>query len=634
MAKYPQVLLWAAALCLTVLPGEGYGQKKPSHLNLALLFKENGEYVRAAQILDRAQEDDTPEVLRIRAEVAVMSGDPRTALEYYALLPRREWYDHIYQGLAYEQLDAPERACRAYEESLGKKRSSIPLYRLAKLHLRKKRYAAARKYFQELLDLDPSYRIAYYHLGRIFLREKEYASAYRMLSKAVRFFPERDPAETALAEARTGLGEEYFRARKKEKTAKRKKIEIPDYLPHTGKMVRVGLAEGLETLTLRCGRACIFSDGTRQFTGSSGVFYTLETRRGGLILRPAETQTILTRFSGPVTVRSSQSERGERSLFYLFDVIYGRDAYWHKRIDRMYRGNLRVIPRGKTFTVVNHLTRQEYLYGVLPAEILSGSPVEALRAQSVAARTIASRNLGRHEKQGYDFCADTHCQVYQGYSHETDRTNRAVDATRNEVLYFGSEPIETLYHSNCGGCVRSDAYGKRKYFAHAFDFDNGRYKGLTPGEFTPFLEELWFYEEPKAFSYRQSTKYRWQRAYDAEDYRFAFGDDLRNVRIRTGEKDECFHHDTLEITSGGEQVTVRGDWRIRKYFQGLRSSAFKFEQVRFPSDADAVLLFWGAGFGHGTGLCQDGAVGMASQGFSYEKILTHYYPHTRLIKEE
>lgn len=119
-----------------------------------------------------------------------------------------------------------------------------------------------------------------------------------------------------------------------------------------------------------------------------------------------------------------------------------------------YRGLIEIfINTSGKLTVVNRVNLEDYLKGVVPGE-MSGKVypmLEALKAQAVAARTYAVKNLGQFSKSGYDLCATPLCQVYKGVSAESDLTNRAVDETAGIVAAFNGELINALYTSTCGG---------------------------------------------------------------------------------------------------------------------------------------------------------------------------------------
>ncbi|HKR62999.1 MAG TPA: SpoIID/LytB domain-containing protein, partial [Thermoanaerobaculia bacterium] len=119
-----------------------------------------------------------------------------------------------------------------------------------------------------------------------------------------------------------------------------------------------------------------------------------------------------------------------------------------------YRSSARVFinPRG-LLNVINELNLEEYLYGVVPAEMgpTIYDEVEALKAQAVAARTYAVRNMGQFASEGYDICPGPACQAYKGFGGEADLSTRAVKETTGLVMTYNGEPIDALYTATCGG---------------------------------------------------------------------------------------------------------------------------------------------------------------------------------------
>jgi stage II sporulation protein D len=122
--------------------------------------------------------------------------------------------------------------------------------------------------------------------------------------------------------------------------------------------------------------------------------------------------------------------------------------------NRTYRGAIEVFGNSRnTFTVVNDLPLEEYLLGVVPNELSPGTygQLEALKAQSVAARTYVLRNMGQYKNEGYDICATDLCQVYFGAGTEDPLSTRAVMETRGVIATYDDKPINALYSSTCGG---------------------------------------------------------------------------------------------------------------------------------------------------------------------------------------
>ena len=158
--------------------------------------------------------------------------------------------------------------------------------------------------------------------------------------------------------------------------------------------------------------------------------------------------------AAPPTISVTAEEGGPRRFASPLDLFPG-PGHGPVQVDgKPYRGALRVFvnPRG-TLSVVNLVDLEEYLYGVVPAEMgpRRYDAIEALKAQSVAARTYALAHRGQFEAEGYDLCATPKCQVYAGRAAEDPLSNGAVDATRGLVLAFQGGFADALFVSTCGG---------------------------------------------------------------------------------------------------------------------------------------------------------------------------------------
>jgi peptidoglycan hydrolase-like amidase len=122
--------------------------------------------------------------------------------------------------------------------------------------------------------------------------------------------------------------------------------------------------------------------------------------------------------------------------------------------NRTYRGVIEVFGNARdTFTVVNELPVEQYLLGVVPAELnpTAFGQIEALKAQAVAARTYVVRNMGQYKNEGFDICASDSCQVYMGHGAEQSLSTQAVTETSGVIATYKDRPINALYSSTCGG---------------------------------------------------------------------------------------------------------------------------------------------------------------------------------------
>jgi stage II sporulation protein D len=238
---------------------------------------------------------------------------------------------------------------------------------------------------------------------------------------------------------------------------------------------------------------------------------------------------------------------------------------------------------------------------------------EALKALAVAARTYAFKNLGRHARDGYDFCTTTHCQRFRAL--EPDGKVRAevveaVDSTRQEVLSDQDDRIVDAYFSaSCGGATanRGTLWGGTAppYL-----------KGVTDEYCVTEAHQSWTDVIPRA-QLLQALQ---------SDPRTNVGERLESVSVLR--RDASGRAESITI-AGDRRVTVSGwDFKIivgRALGWNLLKSS-RFEISRSGSN----FAFHGSGFGHGLGLCQEGAHVMALRGASYRQILAKYFPATHL----
>jgi stage II sporulation protein D len=250
---------------------------------------------------------------------------------------------------------------------------------------------------------------------------------------------------------------------------------------------------------------------------------------------------------------------------------------------------------------VEDLRLEDYVAGVVAGEMPASFPAEALRAQAVAARSYALTRKLEAQRTGkpWDIGAGVLAQVYQGQRSQAARA--AADATLGEVLVLGMEPVEAYFHAVCGGKTESGAAALGRDLPY-----------LTP------VECGYCDDAPGA---------RWTREFSAAELGRAAGlggpaDGVQVVaRTATGRAER------VAISRGDRVASLAAvDLRQRLGFSRLPSLAFEVE----PSAGG--FAFRGRGQGHGAGMCQHGAAGMARAGKTYREILAHYYPGTEVVK--
>ena len=275
--------------------------------------------------------------------------------------------------------------------------------------------------------------------------------------------------------------------------------------------------------------------------------------------------------------------------------------------DAPYRGYITLLKKNG-LTVINNIQVEDYLYGVVPKEMPSNWPAEALCAQSVAARTFALKNRKRHSEEGFDLCNRSHCQVYEGMSAEMRTTTEAVNNTRGEVLFYKGAIIDALFHTDSGGMTESS--------------EN------VWGSSVPYL---------RAVTETQMQTQPWNRSISMASFVQKIEADgkilgtLREIRlspllIGKGSEDRTpsGRVRSMEFIGSKGRVILSGN-DLRSMFS-LPSTLF---HVRY---GNSEIIFNGYGSGHGLGLSQWGAKTLADQRKNYKDILFHYYTGVTLEK--
>ncbi len=277
---------------------------------------------------------------------------------------------------------------------------------------------------------------------------------------------------------------------------------------------------------------------------------------------------------------------------------------------RAYRGDFEFRRTGDGLLVINQLGIEEYLYGVVPAEIQSQFPAEAIKAQAVAARSYLISNLGNYSSHGFDILSTQNSQIYKGYEAEDPRTSRAIDATRGEVLIFRGRPIPAFFHASSGGYTENS----EDIWSAALPYIRTKADPLDSGG--------------------GNKHYNWQVTYShqqlinqlsAQGYQFQTVADLKVLAMTASSK----RVKAMRITGTGEDgspkvVDVKNANNVRGAL-GLKSALFDIEKNVDQTGHLKEITITGDGWGHGLGLSQWGARGMAEKGYNYREILQYYY---------
>ncbi len=339
--------------------------------------------------------------------------------------------------------------------------------------------------------------------------------------------------------------------------------------------------------------------------------------------------------------------------FTIHNIRVGEGFHWSRQETRTYRGELEFrISRSGKLVAINVLPLQEYLMGVVPGEMSPSFPMEALKAQAIAARTFFLYNFGRvHRDDPFDVCADVHCQAYVGTKNQNDKVARAVQETEGLVLQHNGELCTTPFSAMCGG-----------HTEHSHNVWNGDPLPCLAGVFDVLKPEMvqakfdlslednartWIESSPDVFcnidkggnpSYAQYAKkfFRWQETFTRQElerniHRYTgteFGSLIDLQPVSRGVSGRLIE---LRIVGTTNTFTIGKELRIRKAMtpKTLYSACFVIDKVGSGNMPDKFVLT-GAGWGHGVGMCQIGAALMAEGGKKADDILRHYFTGAKI----
>jgi peptidoglycan hydrolase-like amidase len=369
----------------------------------------------------------------------------------------------------------------------------------------------------------------------------------------------------------------------------------------------------------------------------------------------------------------TEAVRGSGVL--LRGVISGRGFHWQKHMQQTLCGELEFRAWEGRLLVVNELPMEDYLPGVISGEMSGDCPLEFLRSQCIVARSwVLARTEAKHVELPIDRCNDDDCQRYHGTSDLTPTALEAVRSTRGVVLLDKTgQLIDANYSKSCGGIIESPEHvwrvskpGQRA----AVDAP----AGSTAGRFFPMVDERmaeyvtgdWLtgtdiYCSPNVVREEDLPRYlskvdegghyfRWRLRYDREDLEQVLTDkffsrhdpgklaplgtlmDLRVLGRGASGRATAVEVKYTDPMERDQQVRIDGEFAIRDalHEKFLYSSAFVVESERDAHGVPTRFILRGAGWGHGAGLCQIGALGMALKGIDAPTILKHYFDTNRI----
>ncbi len=265
--------------------------------------------------------------------------------------------------------------------------------------------------------------------------------------------------------------------------------------------------------------------------------------------------------------------------------------------DRWYRGEVRLMRQGNGVTAVNLVDLEEYLYSVVGSESIPTWPLEALKAQAVAARSYAIYQTSKDSNRYYDLDTTTATQVYKGLNNEYVSTVEAVEATKGQVMTYSGKVILAAFHAASGGHT-----------------ENVEDVWMSP---LPYLRGVVDYDQ-------ESPVFQWNKALSARDVSRHIGGVGTVTSMTPVKMTPRGRVATMRISGTGGSKNLSGS-KVRQALK-LRSTLFTV------SSSGGTFTILGRGSGHGIGLSQWGAYGLAQKGTTYNQIFGHYYQNAALTQ--
>lgn len=308
---------------------------------------------------------------------------------------------------------------------------------------------------------------------------------------------------------------------------------------------------------------------------------------------------LIAKFGGRLAMKKMGSEGILCDSVFLSGMT-GEDSFSLRSngkspVRQYYSGNLQCHPDMETLMFINICDIEPYIAGVVKSEGGSGKSIEYFKTQAVIARTYMYKYFDKHSHDRYNLCDDTHCQAFNGITADTIIVQAALETNGLVILGPDSTLIISAFHSNCGGetspsedvWLTGQPYLKKVVDPYCLSSRNATWKKSIPlSDWTGYLKKMGY-----SGSQGDISLLNFSQLSRAEDYRSGtFTLPLRQVRT------------DLNLRSAFFSLSVEGDSVVLK----------------------------GRGYGHGVGLCQEGAMVMASKGFDYKQIIDFYYTGVRI----
>ena len=431
--------------------------------------------------------------------------------------------------------------------------------------------------------------------------------------------------------------------------------------------INVGIITGKEISLILNGK----------FNTGEGYTYTGELRAsvtadGKILLNGNETEAI------------EFIPQEDNCSFTLHNVTIGISYHWERQEEQTFIGTLKLISDVENVIAVNVLPVEDYLVSVISSEMSATSSLEFLKSHAIISRSWLLAQIENRDKKTvhkslqqniqddkdclirwydredhtlFDVCADDHCQRYQGITKASNPSvAKAVKDTEGMVLMYGDEICDARFSKCCGGVSETfDTCWEDKDYPYLQPVSDNTDNQTIPDLSIEENAEKWIRSTPEAFcdthdvnvlrqilnNYDQETTdfYRWKVEYSQKEISelihrktgIDFGEIKDLIPMQRGKSGRI---SKLKIVGTRRSMIIGKELEIRRALSEshLFSSAFVVDKTDVTDSVPSEFIITGAGWGHGVGLCQIGAAVMGEKGYSYNKILLHYYRNAEIRK--
>jgi len=343
--------------------------------------------------------------------------------------------------------------------------------------------------------------------------------------------------------------------------------------------------------------------------------YKLKSGKKTLLHLKKGRTAILNLTKGSINISNEKRDYGLHKQVYLvsrkykFNKAHDKDGskknaeFNVKLLDpklnlRTYQGNLKISADEKKVLLTNIVSMPDYLAGVVETESGSKAEPEYYKNQVIISRTYAFKNLNNHRKEGFQLCDGVHCQAYKGKSTGNENIQKAVSKTKDLVIANNENKlVDAVFSANCGGQT-----------------NNSEDVWTSNTSYLKSIEDIYCTDQPQA---------KWTKTISFIDFKKFLKE--KNISIPDTLSIDSFAFRQPERTTlyniAGQEIKLT----VLRTGLALRSTFFDIEAN------GNELIFKGKGYGHGVGMCQEGAMNMARKGFKYDEIIKYYYKDVKII---